>query len=110
MATAAVREAGLFWLKPTAMEVVRGRRAVVVECLALKPCWEGFTGKEEVRAGSRSLSKILEAGHNREIGRYEVLWSAGLPALRRGTIMACFQSAGMHAELMDKLKILQRAR
>ena len=108
MATAAVRDAGLRWLKPIAMEVVRGSRAVVVECFGLKPCWEWLTGKAVVRAGRRSLSRILEAGHKREMGRYDELWSAGFPALSKGIMMACFHWAGRHAELTERLKIYQR--
>ena len=52
-----MRDAGLRWLKPIATAVERGRRAVVVECLALKPCCEEFVGKDEVMKGRRSFSK-----------------------------------------------------
>ena len=40
-ATQTVRSRGFLWLNPIAMSVVNCRRAEVVECSGLKPCWSG---------------------------------------------------------------------
>ena len=68
IARAAVLEAGLFWLNPDATSVDRGRRAVVVECMGRKPCWELFGGRAWLRWGRARRSSTLEAGHRREMG------------------------------------------
>ena len=47
--------------------------------------------------GSRSLSRTLAVGHRREIGRYDVPWSAGLAGLRMAIMLANFHKAGMLA-------------
>ena len=65
-------------------------------------------GNEKEREGRISFSRILEAGQRREIGRKDLPWFAGLPALRRGIMMACFQMAGIHAVITERLKILHR--
>ena len=69
IARAAVREAGLRWLKPEATSVESGRRAVEVECMGRKPCWERLGGRAALRKGRARRSRILEAGHRREMGR-----------------------------------------
>ena len=51
---------------------------------------------------------ISDAGQRREIGRFDLLWSAGLPTFRRGIIIACVQRTGSHAELIERLNVLQR--
>ena len=81
---------------------------MVVECLALNPCWVLLTGKERVRKGRISFSRILAAGQRREMGRKDLPWTAGLPALRIGMMMAVFQMEGMVAELMERLKMSVR--
>ena len=60
-------------MKPEAILVARGKRAVMVDLPWKKPCWKGERGREERRKGRTSLSRILEAGKRRETGRKEVL-------------------------------------
>ena len=67
IATAAVRKGGLGWLKPCATAVVSGRRADVVECMGLNPCWFVLFGSG-ASSGSMSFSSTLLAGHSREMG------------------------------------------
>ena len=55
-----------------------------------------------------SFSKTLLDGQRRDIGRYDLPSSGGLPGLSRGIIFACFQRAGILAEQMELLKMLQR--
>ena len=43
---ATVRMGGLGWLKPDAIWWTIGRRAVVVDLLGRKPCWESASGRE----------------------------------------------------------------
>jgi len=42
-------------------------------------------------------SKILIVGQRREMGRYDLLFSVGLPGFGRGMMIASFQIAGMSA-------------
>ena len=69
MATAVVLAGGLSSLNPSAIAADSGRSAVVVECLDLKPCWEGWVGREDFRKGRRSRSRTLAVGERSEIGR-----------------------------------------
>ena len=61
-----------------------------------------------LRYGRRRRSRTLAAGQRREIGRYEVERSGGLPGLRRAIILESFQMAGMFASEMERLKSLVR--
>ena len=67
IAKAAVRVAGLFWLKPVAIAVVSGRSAVVVECSGRKPCCVRFGVREALRVGKIRRSSTLEAAHRSEM-------------------------------------------
>jgi len=69
MATAVVLAGGARRLNPSAMALVRGRRAEVVECEDLKPCWVGWVRREEEREGRRRRSRTLAAGQMMEMGR-----------------------------------------
>ena len=64
---AAVRDGGFGSLNPCATVVESGSRAVVVECMDLKPCWVGLAGRTD-RVGRISFSRILLAGQRREMG------------------------------------------
>ena len=57
----------------------------------------GWEGRDCLRKGNSRRSRTLAAGQRREIGRYEVDISAGLPGLRSGMILEVFQMAGMLA-------------
>ena len=85
---------GQGWLNPSATLCVRGRRAVVVEWLGRKPCWEGARGRV-LSSGRRRRSWTLAEGHSRDMGRYPDPKPAGLPGLRIGTTIACFHMKGM---------------
>ena len=65
---ATVRKGGLGWLKPVAILLTIGRRAVVVERLDLKPCWVSDKGRV-LSWGRSSLSSTLAAGQRSEMGR-----------------------------------------
>ena len=56
-------------MKPFATRVAMGRRAVVHEWAALKPCWEAELGREVLRKRRRRRSRILTVGHKSEMGR-----------------------------------------
>ena len=58
--------------------------------------------------GNRHFSRILEAGHRSDIGRYDLLSFTGLPGLRRGIIVDCFQIEGKVQVDIEKLKIFVR--
>ena len=60
-------------MKPLAIVVARGIRAEVVEWRGLKPCWVGLAGRMLVRKDRMRRSRILLAGHRREIGRYDLM-------------------------------------
>ena len=60
---------GFLSLNPDTVLAASGIRAETVECLGLKPCWEGRVLSASTMDGRIRLSKILAAGHNREIGR-----------------------------------------
>ena len=49
MATAVVIAGGLSSLNPSAIAADSRRSDVVVECLDLKPCWEGWVGREDFK-------------------------------------------------------------
>ena len=105
---AAVRSGGFWLLKPWAIVVVNGMRAVVVEWSGLKPCCVGTDGSVFVMSGRISRSRILLAGHSREIGRYDLLQFGSLLGFRRGMMVADFQIAGIFAVRMELLNMLQR--
>ena len=71
-----------------------GKSAVVVLCCLRNPCCVGDRGRV-FSSGSRRRSNIFTAGHRRDMGRYPDPESARLPGFRIGTVMACFQMAGM---------------
>lgn len=104
MAVAMVRLGGLRWLKPSAILVTRGRRAVMVERRGRNPCWDSHGCKKALRVGRMRRSRILATWLRREIGRYDELVSLGLPGLSMGMIFDCFQMAGMSALLSERLK------
>ena len=55
-------------MKPHAMDSVMGRRAVVVDLAALKPCCVSTKLKPNWRYGRMSRSRTLIAGERRDIG------------------------------------------
>ena len=57
-----------------------------------------------MKKGSRTRSRILDAGQSKEIGRKEVDLSAGLPGFGTGIITAFFQMAGSSEWTTDRLK------
>ena len=69
IARAAMREAGFGWLNPTATDVDRGSRAVVVECMGLKPCCVLLGVRFAVRCGRVKRSSTLDAGHRSDMSR-----------------------------------------
>ena len=92
--TATVLCGGLGWLKPRATLCASGKSAVVVLCCLRNPCCVGDRGRV-FSSGSRRRSNIFTAGHRRDMGRYPDPKPAGLPGLRIGTTIACFQMEGM---------------
>ena len=92
--TATVLCGGLGWLKPRTTLCASGKSAVVVLCCLRNPCCVGDRGRV-FSSGSRRRSNIFTAGHRRDMGRYPDPESARLPGFRIGTVMACFQMAGM---------------
>ena len=52
----------------------------------LKPCWWSAREIDSWRGARIMLSRILTAGHSREMGRKLCPWSAGLLGLRSGII------------------------
>ena len=103
MARRAERWAGLRSLKPVAIAWEIGNRAVVVECKGLKPCWELFEGRAEVRVGRSRRSMTIIAGQRREMGGYEAPRVSALAAFRRGMMSAVFQRAGILAVRTERL-------
>ena len=91
-------------MNPEAIWWASGRRAVVVERAALKPCWVSERGRWWVSWGRRSRSRTLTAGQRREMGRYEEDRLRGLSGLGMGIMWACFHMAGMEALLREWLK------
>ena len=89
------------------MAVVSGIRAVVVECIGLKPCWVALLGSN-ARKGRMSLSRTLLAGQRREIGLYDFESAGSFPGFGKGITVASFHISGMVADEIDALKILQR--
>ena len=77
---------------------VRGKSAVFVECRWRKPCCDGERGRVLI-SGRRRRSRILTAGHRRDMGRYPDPELAGLPGFGIGTTIACFHIGGMSALL-----------
>ena len=68
-AMAIVLLGGLHWLKPESTLAEMGSRADVVECLGLKPCWEGSVPSASTMDGRRSRSNIFTAWQSSEMGR-----------------------------------------
>ena len=58
-------------MNPFATIVDRGSRAVVVECMGLKPCCVLLGVRVADRWGRIRRSSTLEAGHRSEIGLYD---------------------------------------
>ena len=56
-----------------------------------------------------NLSKILEHGESREIGRYEAARVGGLPGLGSGIIVEVFHKEGIEFNLMDWLNRAHKA-
>ena len=105
-----VLSGGLFLLKPSDTALEKSCRADTQECSLLKPCWMSGIGRDSVREGRMSRSRIFMAGQRRETGRYEVDSSAGLFGFSRGIIIDVFQMAGMELVLIERLKIVVRYR
>ena len=82
---------------------MRGRSAVVVLCLFLKPCCVGEIGRVSVSSGRRRRSSTFTEGHKREMGRYPDPEAAGLPGFRIGTTIDVFQMDGMSACWYERL-------
>ena len=55
-------------MKPRATDSVIGRRAVVVDLAALKPCWVSEKGKDDWRKGRTRRSSTFTVGERREMG------------------------------------------
>ena len=94
-ATTMVLCGGAFWLKPFVMLLFRVCRAVVVECLALKPCWCVVCGMFAVMWGSIIFSRVLAIGVMSAMGLYEVPMLRSLPGLGIGMMLASFHVWGM---------------
>ena len=90
-------------MKPCEIIVAMGRRAVVVEWRARKPCWFGDNSKASVHEGRMRRSSTFMQGESSEIGRYDVLSFTGLPGLSTGIIIALFQMAGISALETERL-------
>ena len=107
-ATAMVRAGGILWLKPDAIVLLMLWRAVVVECLALKPCCVWCCGMLLVMYGRRAFSRVFEITESSEIGRKDVpvLWS--LSGFSIGMMLASFHMCGMMLVLRARLKVLVR--
>ena len=71
------------------------RRADVVECPRLKPCWILLSGRCWSSIGRSSFSMILMAGHRTEMGWYDFESDGILPVLRAGRTLDIFQMAGI---------------
>ena len=90
------------------MAVVRGSSAVVVEWRGRKPCCVWLGVKTALRIGRMRRSNTLEVEQRREMGRYDLDSSFGLPGFRMGIIMACFHRAGSSAFCMERLQMSVR--
>ena len=83
---------GLCWLKPETTLAEMGSRAEAVECLGLKPCWEGrvpsylHDGQEE---------EPLQYLHSRAEHR-------GFPAFKIGIMTEFFQIAGISTPATER--------
>jgi hypothetical protein len=66
---AAVQLGGLFSLNPLATQVTKGKRAVVVERPAAKPCSVLEMGRPAQIRGKSKRSSILTTEESKEIGR-----------------------------------------
>ena len=67
-ATVIVLWGGFAWLRPWVMVVFISCRAVVVECLVLKPCWKLWEGMFVVMCGSSIFSSVFAMGERSAIG------------------------------------------
>ena len=77
--------------------------ADVVECLGLKPC-SSFAGEINLLImGKMSASRTLVAGHNSEMGLYEVPCNESLPGLEIGMTNEVFQIDGRRQDLRESL-------
>ena len=70
-------------------------RAVVVECLDLKPCWWEHWGRCGLMTVWIMDSKIFASGESSAMGLYDVCWFGSLLGLRMGRIFAVFQALGI---------------
>ena len=70
-------------------------RAVVVECLDLKPCWWEHWGRCGLMTVLITDSKVFASGESSAMGLYEVCWFGSLLGLRIGRIFAVFQALGI---------------
>ena len=75
----------------------------MVDLCLQNPCWDSESSKCSVSSGRMSLSRTLIAGLISNMGLYEVPRWGDFPALGIGTIVACFQIAGMLAERIERL-------
>ena len=85
------------------MSVVSCRRAEVVECLALNPCWSRAGERCSLSEGKTSASRTLAAGHSSEMGLYDVPWEESLPGFGIGMINEVFQIAGSRHDWTESL-------
>ena len=53
-------------------------------------------------------SRIFTVGLRREMGRYDLLFSAGLPGFSRGMITASFHTAGMATFWTERFRVWVR--
>ena len=60
---------GLRWLKPEVTLAVMGSMAKAVECLCLKPCFEGRVPSASMMDGRGSHSNIFTARQSSEMGQ-----------------------------------------
>ena len=56
------------WLNPCAIVLLIWCKAVVVECLVLKPCWCSVDGMFVVMSGSITFFRVFAIGDRSEIG------------------------------------------
>ena len=80
-----------------------GSKAVTVECRGRNPCCVELRTNAAERKGRIRRSRTFIEGQRREIGLYEVFWSAGLPGLSTSMTFADFQIAGMSADATERL-------
>ena len=96
---------GCCWFKPETTLAGKGSRDKAVECLGLKPCWEGHVPSASTMVGRRCRSNIFIAGQTSEMGgRCGPGLMASLNSYLIEIMTEFFQIARMSTQATERLR------